>query len=89
MDILVEVFLEIYMELMLFVVPEKNISKKHKVIAKIIAIAVLLVVLALAVWGIILIVDYSNLLGIIPLAFAIVISVFQIVFGIVLYKKNH
>ena len=89
MDILVEIFLEIYMELMLLVVPEKNISKKHKAIAKIIAIAVLLVVLALAVWGIILIVDYSNLLGIIPLAFAIVISVFQIVFGIVLYKKNH
>ncbi len=89
MDILVEVFLEIYMELMLLIVPEKNISKKHKVIAKIIAIAVLFGVLALAVWGIILIVDYSNLLGIIPLAFAIVISVFQIVFGIVLYKKNH
>ena len=89
MDILGEIFLEIYMELMMLIIPEKNISKKHKLVAKIIAIVVLLAVLSLVVWGIVLIVDYSNLLGIIPLTIAITISLIQIILGIILYKKHH
>lgn len=89
MDFLIELFLEIYMELMLLLVPEKNITKKHKMIAKIIAVFVLLLVLSLAVWGIVLLVDYDNLWGILPLAVAVLISLVQIIAGIVLYKKNH
>lgn len=89
MDILIEIFLEVYMELMMLVVPEKNITKKHQTIAKIIAIVVLFGVMALAVWGIVLIWEQSNLWGIAPLAVAIAFSLFQIIFGIIFYKKNH
>ena len=89
MDVLVEIFLELYMELMMLIVPEKNITKKHQTIAKIIAIIVLLGVMALAFWGIVLIWEYGNLWGIAPLGFAIAFSLFQIVFGIIFYKKNH
>lgn len=45
--------------------------------------------IALAVWGIVLISDHNNLWGIVPIAVAIVISLAQIIAGIVLFKKNH
>jgi len=89
MDILVEIFLEIYMELMLLIVPEKNMSKKHIIGAKIIAVSMLLIVLALAVFGLVLWLDKGNLWGFLPLGIAVVLSVMQIVLGIVLYKKRH
>ena len=89
MDFLMELLFEVYLDLMMLIVPEKNISKKHKNIAKVIAILVLFGVIALAFWGIVLIVDNSNLLGIIPLAVAIIISLAQIVLSIILYNKFH
>lgn len=89
MDFLMELIFEVYLDLMMLIVPEKNISKKHKNIAKVIAILVLFGVLALAFWGIVLIVDYNNLLGIIPLAVAIIISLAQIILSIILYNKFH
>lgn len=89
MDIVIEIFLEIYMDLMTLIVPEKNITKKHKVLAWILAIGVLVGVCALVIWGLSLIIDKNNFLGLIPLAFAVLISVAQIVAGIVLYKKRH
>lgn len=89
MDILVEAFLEIYMELMFLIVPEKNLSKKHIIIAKILAICVLAGLFALVLWGVYLIADKNNMLGILPIAVAVVISVVQIVLGILLYKKHH
>ena len=89
MDFLIEFILEIYMELMMLIVPEKNVTKKHKLIAKLLAIFVLFFTLALVVWGCVLIIDYNNLLGIIPLAIAFLISLLQIIFGIILYKRNH
>jgi len=88
-DIVIEIFLEIYMDLMTLIVPEKNITKKHKVLAWILAIGVLVGVCALVIWGLSLIIDKNNFLGLIPLAFAVLISVAQIVAGIVLYKKRH
>ena len=89
MDILIEIFLEIYMELMMLVVPEKNITEKHKTIATLLAIVVLVGVFALAIWGIALIVDKQNFWGLLPLGFAVAISAMQIVLGIVFYKKRH
>ena len=88
MDIVIEFFLEVYMELMMLIVPETS-DKKRKIIASILAIIVLAITFALVIWGLTLIIDYSNLLGIIPLAFAIIISIVQITFGIILYNKNH
>ena len=89
MDIVIEILIEIYMELMLLVVPEKNATKKHIWIAKIVAILVVLGVVALVIWGGVLIAEYNNLWGIFPITVAVVISLAQIIAGIILYKKHH
>ena len=89
MDIVIEILLEIYMELMLLVIPEKNAGKKRVRMAKIVAILVILGVIALAIWGGILIADYNNLWGIAPLAVAVMLSLAQIIAGIILFKKHH
>lgn len=89
MDIVIEILLEIYMELMFLVVPEENVSKKHVFLAKIVAIGVTLGTFALAIWGAVLITDYNNPWGIVPIAIAILLSLCQIIAGIVLYKKHH
>ncbi len=90
MEFFAEFLLEIYMQLMFLVVPKKKGgNKKYRVIATLIAIAVLLGVMALALWGAILISKYKNFLGIIPIAVAAVISLSQILAGFVLYDKNH
>ncbi len=89
MDFLIEFFIEIYMELMLLIVPEKNITKKHRTLAILLAFLVLCAVFALAVWGLVLLIDYDKLVGAIPLTLAILISLAQIVAGIILYKKRH
>ena len=64
-------------------------NKNYVIITKAVAVTVLVGVLALAVWGIILIFDHENLMGIVPISIAVVVSLAQIIAGIVLYKKNH
>ena len=54
----------------------------------IIAILVIIGVIALAVWGGILISDYNNRCGIIPISAAAVISLAQITAGIILRIRN-
>lgn len=89
MELLLEIFFEIYIELMLLIVPEKNRSKKIVWISKVIAVFIVLGIVALFLWGIVLIMEFNNLWGIAPIATASVLSFVQIVAGIVLYKKNH
>ena len=89
MDIVIEILLEIYMELMLLIVPEKRVTKGVKTLAKILAVLMLLVVFGLVILGAILLFDYQNPWGWLPLIAAIVISVAQIVAGIILYKRHH
>ncbi|MBQ7340217.1 MAG: hypothetical protein IJW43_05135 [Clostridia bacterium] len=89
MELLVEIILEVYMELMLLVVPEeKTITKKHRIIVGIIALIITFGVLALGVWGGVLVFEMGRLIGIIPLGLAIIISILQIVFGIILHNKK-
>lgn len=88
MDIVIEILLEIYMELMMLIVPEKYVGKKMKIIATVLAILMVVGVFALAVWGIAWIAE-GNLWGIAPLGAAIAISLTQIIAGIILYNKNH
>lgn len=89
MDVVIEILLEIYMELMFLVIPEKNVGKKQICIAKIMAILVVVGIFALVIWGGALIVDHNNLLGIVPIAVAVTLSLAQIIAGILLYKKHH
>lgn len=89
MDFLIEILFEIYGELMLLIVPDKHHSKRYILLSKIVAIFGILITLGLAIWGGVLIADYNNILGTVPLALAVIISLAQIVAGIVLYKKNH
>lgn len=89
MELLFEFLFEVYIELMMFVVPEeKATSKKYRVIAILIALAILFGVLALFIWGFVLLIDYRNKLGIVPIAIAIVISIIQIVAGFILHDKK-
>lgn len=89
MELIAEILFEVYVELMFLIVPEKRTNKKYVIFSKIFAIAVFLGVIALAIWGIVLIGDYNNLMGIVPIAAAAVISLAQIILGILLFKKNH
>ena len=89
MDLVFELFFEIYLELMLLIIPEKNASKKYILTAKIIAIAVLIALIALFIWGVVLIEDYNNIWGVFPISIAVVFSLVQVIAGIILYKKNH
>lgn len=89
MDIVVEILLEIYMELMFLVIPEKNTSKKHIWIAKIAVILVIAGIFALVIWGSVLIADHNNLWGIAPISVAVILSLAQIIAGIILFKKHH
>ena len=89
MDILIEILLEIYMELMLLVVPEKRITKGQRRLALAAAIAVIAGIFALFIWGMALILDHGNYWGILPVTGAAVLSLAQIIAGIILYKKHH
>ena len=88
-DIIVEIFLEIYMELMLLISHNDAPTKKQRFIAKLIAIIVLLGVFALIIYGAILLFDYGNKFGLFYIILAVVISLAQITAGIILYFKKH
>lgn len=89
MDLLFEIVFEIYVELMMYIVPEKKASSKtYRTIAILVAAVVLLGVLALFIWGLVLINDYNNKLGIIPIVIATVISIIQIIAGFILHDKK-
>ena len=62
MEILLEILLDVYGELMLLIVPEKGMRKKYIILSKIFAILVLMGGIALVLWGIYLIADQDNLL---------------------------
>lgn len=89
MDIIFEILLEIYMELMLLVVPEKKAStRRYRVLAWLIAFIGILATFASFIFGMALIVDNNDLVGIIPLAIALLLSIMQISLGIKAYKKR-
>lgn len=89
MDIVIDILLEIYMELMMLIVPEEKRGKKHYRIATVIAVLCMLGIMALGVWGIVWIAEYDNMLGLIPLTFALLLSVAQIVLGVILFIKRN
>ena len=89
MDIIFEILIEIYMELMLLVVPEEKAAKKrYVVLAFIIALIGISATVAALVYGMYLIVNKNDLLGIIPLTIAAILSISQIVAGIVIHTSK-
>lgn len=89
MELLFEIFFEVYAELMLLIVPEKERSKRSAALLRALAVLVLLGAFALVIWGGVLISDYNNLFGLIPICVAAIISLCQIILGIILFNKNH
>ena len=89
MELLFEILFEVYGELMFLIIPEKRLNKKYVIATKVIAVLVFLGVIALALWGVVLITDHHRSIGILPIAAAVLISLGQIVAGIVLFKKHH
>ena len=89
MDFLIEIFLELYMELMLLVIPKNRRGRKRRIIAAVLAITSLCGIIALAAWGIVWIVDENNPWGYLPLLLAILLSVLQIALGIRLYTQRN
>ncbi len=90
MDIILEVIVEFYLELMMLIVPQEKLTlKKYRTKMLCIACGVLSAVLALFVWGCILCVNYNNLLGLVPILAAIIISLVQIFAGVFLHTKKN
>ncbi len=89
MELFLEIVFEVYVELMMYIVPEeKASSKKYRTIAILVAAVILVGVLALFIWGCVLISDYDNKLGIIPIVISVVISIIQIIAGFILHDKK-
>ena len=89
MEIIFEVIITLYMELMGLIVPEKNATKGMKVLAVIIAIIGALGLPILFFEGSYLWLEKNMVLGIILMIVSAVLVLAQIIAGIVLYKKNH
>ena len=89
MELLAEILFEVYGELMLLIIPEKKMDKRYTIMVKIVAILVFVGVIALVLWGAALIAERDNLMGIIPISAAVLISLAQIIAGIVLFKRHY
>ena len=89
MDILIEVILDLYLELMVMIVPEKNVTKGMRVLAIIIAIVLAIGLPALFLLGASLLFEKNTVWGLILMIVSVVLVLAQIIAGIVLYKKHH
>lgn len=82
LELITEILSDLYVELMLLVVP-KRITKGRRTVAKLLVAAELILLLVAVVAGILLIVEGGSLAGGIVLLTAVVaLSVWQIVFGL-------
>lgn len=88
MDIVIEILIEIYMELMFLIIPEEKRNKKTMLVTKLIAIFCTFGIIALGVWGVVLLADSHNLWGLAPLTVSIVLSLVQITLGIILFVRR-
>ncbi len=89
MEIVLEVIITLYLELMGLIVPEKNATKGMKVLAIMIAIVLALGLPLLFFEGSYLWLEKNMVLGIILMIVSAVLVLAQIIAGIVLYKKHH
>ena len=85
MDILFEILIEIYMELMMLVLPESKMAKKrYRILAVIIALFGITATVASLIYGLHLVIDCNDMIGIIPIIIAVILSISQITAGIII-----
>lgn len=89
MEIIFEVIITLYMELMGLIVPEKNVTKGMRVLAIIIAIVFAFGLPALFLFGASLLFEKNTVWGLILMIVSALLVLAQIIAGIVLYKKHH
>ena len=88
MDFIFEILFEVYLELMMYIVPEEKVmSTMHRFLAVTVAFVVILGNLALFVWGGILIFEKKNDWGYLPFIIATILSLIQIILGVIINQK--
>ena len=89
MGFIFETIFEVYVELMMYIVPEeKATSKKYRVLAIIIAFLAMMGILALFLWGWILLFERHNFWGLLPFSLAILLSLAQMILGFIFHKEK-
>ena len=88
MEIIMEILLEGYMELMLLIVPAKGKTKGMKLLAAILAIAATLGCMALFLFGAYLVSSEQVGWGTLCILLSVFISLVQIIAGYRLWKKR-
>ncbi len=89
MDFVFEILFEVYLELMMLVVPEeKTTLKRYRYASIAVALLVIVGVLALFVWGCVLLFEENRKIGILPISLAILLSLAQMIAGILLYRRR-
>ncbi len=88
MDILFEILIEVYMELMFLIIPEEKRKKKHRIVATLIAILLTVGIMSLGLVGIALLVEQGNSLGWLLVSIAVLLSLAQIICGILLHVRK-
>ena len=84
-EILGEIFIEVYLELMMLIVPESKVNKGLQIAAKIFAILMIILLIASLVIGASLIEKGDTVMGITFISVAAALSLVQIILGIVFY----
>ena len=87
MDFLIEILFEVFLEAMFAIVPDGHRSKAVRVIAVTIALAVLIGVIALFIWGIVLLED-GNKWGGLPITASILLSLAWFAAGLIISKDK-
>ncbi len=89
MDILIEFIMDMYAELMLYVIPDRpGTTARRRTIAAILAITMFVVDMALFLWGGTLLFDRKSAGGWVPILAAVVLSLAQIVLGFIVNHKK-
>ena len=83
MDFLIEILFEVFVEAMFAIVPDGHRSKAVRVIACIIALAVLVGVIALFIWGIVLLEDGKKW-GSLPITASVLLCLAWFVAGLII-----
>ena len=87
MDFFVELIIELYGELVFGMIPERGISRRARIVIKLVAIAIFLVTFVLAILGAYYL-DAARPIGFLPLGIAAAIIVAHIVFIVVMRKHR-